>query len=127
MNSCCKSTGYRFVFDCQDRDAFGSIVFRCDCSLGRAKFSTGVPLWSPSLSKRFSDTPVHLPKEQAPDEQKQVVETSKPIVKPEVLSGDEKAFLRQIRESKEFTHPRFKEILVRVGKEAVKEGMKSGV
>jgi len=125
--TCCKQTGYRFVYDKRDKEALSAVVFRCDCPRGRGKLSVGIPIWDPSLTSRYSFEPVHLPKEAGLDAQKGPSEASKPVVKPELLTVDEKAFIRSIRESKEFTHPRFKEIVLKVGKEAVRDVMKTGV
>jgi hypothetical protein len=118
--SCCRQTGYRFVYDKRDKEALSAVVFRCDCPRGRSKLSVGIPIWDPSLTSRYSFEPVHLPKETTPDAQKGPSEPPKPEVKPQVLSESEKAFLKGLRASKEWGHPRLKDLIGIYGTEAVK-------
>lgn len=48
FRSCCAGSGYRWVWPHDALVGTGPTVFRCDCGLGRAKLSTGIPLWDDS-------------------------------------------------------------------------------
>lgn len=118
----CDSKGYRWVWPRSGEEKINSVVFRCDCSIGRAKFSTGIPLWSSSLEKKFtSKAPVI--EETVPDAQESPVSASSPSVRPKVPSADEKAFLREIRLTKDWSHPRLKDLIGIYGSETVKAAM----
>ena len=117
----CDSKGYLWVWPKygEESDKINPVVFRCDCSIGRAKFSTGIPLWRDELARKFNLKAPEI-KEPVPEAQEQAVEPVQVKVKPQGLTESEKAFLRALKASKEWGHPRLKDLIGIYGTEAVK-------
>lgn len=124
----CEGIGYRFVYPKNWQEhGRGSVVFRCACSFGRSKSSTGIPLWRDELLSRFQlDAHKSIESDETEEVQAEVaIEAPKtPIAR---FSESDKEFIRAIRVSKEWSHPRFKELLELHGKDRMKAALLGGV
>lgn len=120
----CDGIGYKFVYPKNWKEyGLGSVVFRCTCSSGRAKPSTGIPLWRDELLSRYQLDAHKLP-ENGPEEE--VEPEALPVdEKPSVrrLSENDRVFIQEIRLTKEWGHPRLKELIAIFGADHVKSVM----
>lgn len=125
--SCCGGTGYRWVWPFGAHVSMGPTVFRCDCGIGRAKVSTGIPLWDDFRhGKRYTASqplpaPATLPAPPAPA----VVEPEAPAALPtSPFTAEELATLREVKATREVERLAFREIVARHGKSAVVHAMR---
>lgn len=129
--SCCGGTGYRWVWAPDATPTTGPTVFRCDCGLGRAKPSVGIPLWDDfKHSARFSASqpreveapaPTPLPASPTPA----VVDPPKP--EPASLLAftiEEVETLKTVKLTRDVESREFRDIVSRHGKPAVIHAMR---
>lgn len=105
---CYDGNGWVFVYLTNYTSTQGATVFRCNCSQGQGKWSSGIPTWQERYRDRYTFNVPAYPTEPEPEA-------------PRKPTEKEVEFIRQVAQTKDWDNSEFKQLLERYGKDQVKQ------